>query len=126
MPAFVKDEAKWGKAKKAAGKGKWALANHIYHNMTEKQLENIVNRLFETSLTGGIASFAGGPASSGKRKKRHGFYADPANLDPSTLYAFNPQLMLQQQVSPSEMEAPAGDDAEETPEKKKKKKKSAK
>lgn len=40
MPGFVKskmDEAKWSKAKKAAGKDsgetKWALANYIFHKM---------------------------------------------------------------------------------------------
>jgi len=34
VPGFVKtqaDEKKWSKAKKAAGTGKWALANYIFH-----------------------------------------------------------------------------------------------
>lgn len=36
MPGFVKtkaDEKKWSKAKDAAGEGKWALANYIYHKI---------------------------------------------------------------------------------------------
>jgi hypothetical protein len=60
MPAFVKtpkDEARWAKAKEAAGKetkkdseGYWKLSNYIYHKMGKTEEDQKLADFYKTEL----------------------------------------------------------------------------
>jgi hypothetical protein len=60
MPGFVKtpkDEAKWSKAKEAAGKstskgskGYWALSNYIFHKMGKSEDSAKMAKMFKNEL----------------------------------------------------------------------------
>ena len=56
MPAFIKtpaDEEKWSRAKKAAGKNKWALTNFIFQKMKhkKKRLHEDLESIIDSFLT---------------------------------------------------------------------------